>query len=475
MDFESTSTSWDYYNSYTSDSLWTIKNVPILTNPWGPMTAPLVCGMKNKPMVICQFYDGYPNAYQTESELYMPAYSALQNYDAIFWYYYAGDNTKFNTRQITQGDQYELMHNPAMMAMMPAASYMFRNGLLAPAQNVTLISHDSNDYLLLPKYVYGRSGYGIIGSLNEGIMFIRGIRLDSLHAKVQHTADEYDYSGTDSSYIQSETQQLNWDNKPGIMWIDAPRVQGATGFIHNALITQTANLGVTRQDTGNFGTYLWISLDTATLANTHTSLLALTTRGQNAGTLWNSAGTSINNHWGAAPTQIGSMKLAMNFKTNADTLIVYPLDTLGRITSQAIGATKNYRGEWRVIIDQTNPIYQTPWFFVQQYFPGDTITNVHEGGTLPTGFDLSQNSPNPFGDYTSFSVTLPLTNATESGAYSLKVYDYLGKEVADLTSQVSRSGASPITFSGSTLPAGVYRYVLSTPHGVMSKTMLHIK
>ncbi|HZV11781.1 MAG TPA: hypothetical protein VFA55_01095 [Candidatus Kapabacteria bacterium] len=474
MDFVSTATNWDYYKSYTNDSLWVIHNTSILTNPWGPMTAPLVCATKNKPMVICQFYDLYPNKYQTESELYMPAYSALQNYDAIFWYYYAGDKTEFNTRQITQGDNYELMHNPAMMAMMPAASYMFRNGLIAPAQNVTLISHDSNDYLLLPKYVYSRSGYGIIGGLNEGVMFIRGMRLDSLHAKVQHTADEYDYSGTDSSYIQSETQQLNWDYTPGILWIDAPRAQGATGFIHNTLITQTTNLGVTRQDTGNFGTYLWISLDTSVLANAHSSLLALVTSGQNTGTKWNGEGTTINNHWGSAPTQIGSMDLAINFKTNADTLILYPMDTLGRITSQAIGATKNYRGEWRVVIDQTNPLYQTPWFYVQQYFSGDTVTGVAEHGNLPEEYGLSQNSPNPFNDYTSFSVTLPLTNAANA-PYSLKVYDYLGKEVADLTSQVSRSGESPVTFLGTSLPSGVYRYVLHTPHGVISKTMMHIK
>ncbi|HET7152470.1 MAG TPA: hypothetical protein VFJ29_01795, partial [Candidatus Kapabacteria bacterium] len=478
MDFESNSTNWDYYSTDVTDSVWSIHNTSILTNPWGPMGAPLVNGMKNKPMVICQFDDIYPNIYQTESELYMPAYSALQNYDAIFWYYYAGDRTKFESRQITTNDHFELMHNPAMMAMMPAASYMFRNGLLAPAQNVMLVSHDSNDYLLLPKYVYGRGGYGIIGNLNEGVAFIRGMRLDSLHAKIQHTADEYDYSGTDSSYIQSETQQINWDHKPGILWIDAPRVQGGTGFIHNTLTVQTTNLGVTRQDTGNFGTYLWESLDTTALTSAHRSLLTVVTRGQNAGTRWNTAATSINNKWGSAPTQIGQMMLAMNFKTNADTLLLYPMDTLGQIIStQPIGATKNYRGEWRVIIDQSKPEFQTPWFFVQQYFPGDTITRVSEKGNFPNQYTLSQNSPNPFNDYTSFSVTLPMESEINgnNGKYSLKVYDYLGKEVADLSSQILPSGYSPVTFSSSTLPSGTYRYVLSTPHGILSKTMLHIK
>jgi len=76
------------------------------------------------------------------------------------------------------------------------------------------------------------------------------------------------------------------------------------------------------------------------------------------------------------------------------------------------------------------------------------ISQVIESHEASPQFSLLQNYPNPFSSTTTISL-----NADASGAASLKIYDALGRQVADLTKQI---GNTQILFDGSSLPAGVY-------------------
>jgi hypothetical protein len=99
---------------------------------------------------------------------------------------------------------------------------------------------------------------------------------------------------------------------------------------------------------------------------------------------------------------------------------------------------------------------------------GGTAVEKEEG--LPSSYYLSQNYPNPFNPTTSISFSLP-----EAGFVTLKVYDVLGKEVANLLSEQKDAGNYKVNFDASKLCTGVYVYRLSTANSSISKKMMLIK
>ncbi len=77
-------------------------------------------------------------------------------------------------------------------------------------------------------------------------------------------------------------------------------------------------------------------------------------------------------------------------------------------------------------------------------------------GIKPERFALNQNYPNPFNPVTTISYELP-----EGAIVSLKIFDILGKEVAELVNDYKEAGSHEITFNSATfngLTSGVYFY-----------------
>ena len=84
--------------------------------------------------------------------------------------------------------------------------------------------------------------------------------------------------------------------------------------------------------------------------------------------------------------------------------------------------------------------------------------------------DAITNYPNPFNPSTKISFTLK-----EGGKVSLKVYDVLGKEVANLAEGYYEAGKHVATFDGSNLSSGIYFYRLVAPTAIITKKMVLTK
>jgi hypothetical protein len=99
-------------------------------------------------------------------------------------------------------------------------------------------------------------------------------------------------------------------------------------------------------------------------------------------------------------------------------------------------------------------------------------TSVREiaGGQIPADFRLSQNYPNPFNPTTQIRYSVP------TGAeVSLKVYNYLGHEVATLYEGYQPMGNYVATFDASGLPSGVYFYRLQSGGTSLTKKLVLVK
>ncbi len=106
------------------------------------------------------------------------------------------------------------------------------------------------------------------------------------------------------------------------------------------------------------------------------------------------------------------------------------------------------------------------------------INSVNELTDYPSGFYLNQNYPNPFNPSTTISFSVP-----NEEFVSLKVYNSLGEEVAELINESKPAGEYEVKFntselssrSGSALTSGVYFYKIVAGSFSESKKMIYLK
>ncbi|MCC6551027.1 MAG: T9SS type A sorting domain-containing protein, partial [Ignavibacteriaceae bacterium] len=85
-------------------------------------------------------------------------------------------------------------------------------------------------------------------------------------------------------------------------------------------------------------------------------------------------------------------------------------------------------------------------------------------------FSLGQNYPNPFNPSTKISYSIPV-----DGIVTLKVYNLIGQEVANLVDNFQLKGGYTASFDASKLNSGVYFYTLSVGDYSVTKKMMLLK
>jgi len=104
----------------------------------------------------------------------------------------------------------------------------------------------------------------------------------------------------------------------------------------------------------------------------------------------------------------------------------------------------------------------------------DLVTDVKDisvnSNSVPEGYALGQNYPNPFNPSTVINFSIP-----ESGLVTLKVFNMLGQEVAELVNDVKSAGSYSASFDATELTTGIYVYTIHVDNFVATKKMMLIK
>ncbi len=98
------------------------------------------------------------------------------------------------------------------------------------------------------------------------------------------------------------------------------------------------------------------------------------------------------------------------------------------------------------------------------------VKSTTQAYLLPSKTKLLSNYPNPFNPSTTIKYQLK-----KPGFVSLKVYDILGREVANLVNEYKDTGFYSVTFNANNLSSGLYIYRLKINGYVSSKKMLLTK
>jgi hypothetical protein len=114
------------------------------------------------------------------------------------------------------------------------------------------------------------------------------------------------------------------------------------------------------------------------------------------------------------------------------------------------------------------PVGTMPDMGAYEYqFPVD----VEENETAqPTEFSLSQNYPNPFNPITTIQYQIP-----KRSNVSLKVYDIIGNEIAELVNEEQEVGYYDAEFNAARLSSGVYFYRLQAVDFIQTRKMILLK
>ncbi|HLT23882.1 MAG TPA: T9SS type A sorting domain-containing protein [Ignavibacteria bacterium] len=96
--------------------------------------------------------------------------------------------------------------------------------------------------------------------------------------------------------------------------------------------------------------------------------------------------------------------------------------------------------------------------------------NTGYDGQVPTAFNLFQNYPNPFNPTTNIQYDIP-----KDVLVSIKIYDMLGREVADLVNEFKNAGRYIVGFNGSNLSSGIYYYKIKAGNFEQTRRMVLIK
>jgi hypothetical protein len=138
-------------------------------------------------------------------------------------------------------------------------------------------------------------------------------------------------------------------------------------------------------------------------------------------------------------------------------------------TSQIPGTARTLAG---IVINQVASGSRSGTLYFDEITVGNTITNVEssEKEMLPTSIVLEQNYPNPFNPSTAISYQLSAFNLVR-----LKIFDILGKEVADLVNAEQPPGRFTVVWNASLFPSGVYYCRMQVGDVVQTRKLLLVK
>ena len=267
-----------------------------------------------KPSTISEINWPPPNRFRAEMPLLAAAYGALQGTDAMFFFATDGAGWAEHLAKFSISD-------PVTLGQFPGAALAFRTGLIRTGGVSQHLEAKLSKLLALEgagleaidplAYLTGRVEVDITdrGGPSHGI---------DLSALIDRRARS----------VRSATGELTWDYGRGLMTINAPSVQGATGFFSRVGPIKLRDFAF--QSSLEYGSVLLVAMDGRPLASSRKMLLQVMTEDNNLG--WSAPGTGLRPllDVGGPPIVVRRFEGTVSInRPDAETLRVEPLDPNG--------------------------------------------------------------------------------------------------------------------------------------------------
>ena len=269
-----------YWDSPHRDWRWFWER-PMLKERGGVYRSMARAAVAGKPFLVTEF-NLNDNQYRSEAQLLTLAYASLQDWDGILWWDYHNSYTagsgfdKFMGTTGGNGELFSIRDNPMMMAQFGLASLAFRRGYISPARTAIDVTYadvfsatardrgqgrrgssPDSPFEALPLMCRVRSRYDGASSPRADLLIqlggapgagagdphrlvletpAPGAAVDELRTwrAVRERMQQLDLpaiSAPGDTTFRSDTGQLAWDTKEGVLTIDSSKLQAAVGFV----------------------------------------------------------------------------------------------------------------------------------------------------------------------------------------------------------------------------------------------------
>ncbi|MBM4040397.1 MAG: hypothetical protein FJ290_17965 [Planctomycetes bacterium] len=255
---------------YAVDQGDTFKQFSSLKPPAtpGPLLTPLIAG---HPFMVTENNWERPLRYRAEWPFLVATYARMMGVDG--WCFFALNASDWQ-HTMTVWD----LNNPTILGQFPAAALMFRRGDVAqpdtPAVRETVSLADA--YAMKGTRLFAGGGRDLLWvarigekegaapagayGLDPKAFFVGPVLQEFVNGPSRlQTVDLAKYIDTGKNIVRSMTGELAWDFGKGVVTVNTPRAQGATGFLKAAGRIELADIAL---EAGNdYGTLLAVSLD----------------------------------------------------------------------------------------------------------------------------------------------------------------------------------------------------------------------
>jgi hypothetical protein len=461
QDFTATNQGWNYISGDATNWELHTNDSPLRLTYAGPIYDLSRSAHRRRPLVT-GFSLPFPCRYQAEGMMMIPAYSALQGWDALLWDVY-DDGSLGSDRFIDTAKFNVIATNPVMTSMMPLLSQLYRNRLLAPAVNTISVQHSVEQARILPRLESSWGSFAVPGGFDGRVMATSRVVIDSTSASSFTQYDDISFPAQVDGQMQSDTREILWEYNRGSLLLDAPRVQGASGALVRAGGVNLRNLDITLLSGNETATLLWVPLDSAAhLDAAGRSVIAMTTRTEPTGWHWQDSVHA--DRWGAAPMVIDPMKVRLAFHP-ADSITVVtltPLDASGRPQGEPI---RGVRGGGAITLQVDQAQTHAVWYSV------DLVADPAAGVDDPA---LPAPALAVYPSIVSDRAYVAVSSGAPAHDALLELYDQLGRRVAVLHAGPLAGGTERIRLDAAGLPQGAYLLRLRTERGEIGTTRVTV-
>lgn len=295
-----------------------------------------------KPSMISETTWNRPNRYRSEAPLYLAAFGALQGSDATV--HFALDGAGWSVKPGYFMQPWTLMA-PSQVAQFPAAALLYRRGLVKAGEVLARIALNTNDLFNLkgtPLPQEANFDELRLKDVPAGTEVQPGQRIDPLIHYAGRV--EVNFTGTPGrtiltdlkplidragKIVRSSTKELMLDYEKGLLTINAPQAQGASGNLMAGGEMTLTDI-VLRSDLDNVHIIL-VALDGKPLASSGRMLLQAMSEEQATDFTTVDAGDGVRKitNIGKDPWRVKKLQGTVKFKSSAG-LQVQPLDFNGR-------------------------------------------------------------------------------------------------------------------------------------------------
>lgn len=303
----------------------------------------------DKPATVSELNWAMPNRFRADFPVLAATYGSLHNLDGFFFFASHQPSWESSLGKFA-------IASPVVMGQFPAAAWIYRQGLVQPGAAIATVERPIADIQALkgtplvppenldalreadrpdaPDATPAPSATPPTPRFDPMTFLVGPVDLRFTET-ASHTQlpDLTPYHDTRHRQIHSITQQLTWDYDDGLMTLNTPQAQGATGFLNHA---GRINLNtLTLQSDMPYGSVLLVSFDGQPLDRAQTMLLQVMSADENFGWRTNTpTDAQPDKHLltpGTAPLVVQTLAGTVSLhRPDANRLTVTPLNSNGQ-------------------------------------------------------------------------------------------------------------------------------------------------